>query len=157
MATKKESFDPKLLITGVLAFGIIWFGRKIAMKTGLIQSQQAQQQQQLLANLEASDFWDLALFKSKVPRNTNYKAVTAAAAYNLAEKIYDATGYFNDDEEAIYSVFRSLTTQSQVPFVADAFRKKYNKDLYFFLKDTLNEDELTNIANIINAKPVYWP
>ena len=157
MAAKKQSFDPKLIITGVIAFGIIWFGRKIALKTGLIQSQQAQQQQQLLQNLESSDLWDLALFKSKVPQGTRYKALTSAAAYNAAAKIDDAAGYFNDNEEAIYSVFRSLTTQSQVPFVADAFRKKYTKDLYFFLKDTLSENELTNIANIINAKPVFWP
>ena len=73
----------------------------------------------------------------------------------LVEQLWDATGYFNDDEEAIYGVFRSLKTKSQVAFLAKRFFELKGQDLYNYLSNYLNDSELLNVKGIIDSKPMY--
>jgi hypothetical protein len=61
--------------------------------------------------------------------------LTGAAASAYATTIYNAlnTWFFNDFN-AVYGVFTSLTTQSQVSFLAHVFQQTYNKDLLTWLE-----------------------
>lgn len=71
-----------------------------------------------------------------------------------AEKIHNAWGLFNDDEEAVYGVFRSLRYQTQVASIVDAYRKLYNQDLLTTLKTKLSDTEFNEIVKIIDTKPL---
>jgi len=89
-------------------------------------------------------------------------------ANKYAQQIYDAFGFFGDDEAVIFGIFRSLKTQSQVAWLAKAFKEKYKTDLLTFLQkgskttqymrpvsSGLNASEMTQIINIIKSKPKY--
>lgn len=67
--------------------------------------------------------------------------------------LWDATGLFNDDEEAIYGVFRDIEYKTMVSDLAEAFFKEKKKDLYGYLKNYLNSTELATVLNIVNKKP----
>lgn len=95
---------------------------------------------------------------------TGTKLLTVAAADQYAARLYNAMGYVYDDEAAVFSVFRSLKTKSQVSFLCERFRIKYGVDLLEFLKrgknqfnaaSGLNNDELATIINIVNKLPNY--
>lgn len=157
---KKE--DQRLLIYGA-AFALGYFGiiRPILKKVGIVKS--------------AEDI--LVINQSNVPNKDNpfssafykyggagTKLLTVAAADQYAARIYGAMGYVYDDEAAVYSVFRSLSTQSQVSFLAERFRIKYGIDLLEFLKkgknqfnaaSGLNSDELATVINIVTKLPKY--
>jgi len=89
-------------------------------------------------------------------------------ANKYAKQIYDAFGFFGDDEAVIFGVFRALKTQSQVAWLSKAFKEKYKTDLLTFLQkgsfssqvyrpvsSGLNAQEMTQIINIIKSKPKY--
>ena len=157
---KKE--DKNIILYGGIAvlayFGVI---RPILKKVGIVKS--------------AEDI--LVINQGNIPNNANpfssafYKyggagtaLLTVATADNYAKRIYNAMGWLTDDEAAVYSVFRSLKTQSQVSFLAERFRIKYGTDLLEFLKkgknqfnaaSGLNSDELATVINIVNKLPKY--
>lgn len=65
-----------------------------------------------------------------------------------------AKGVFNDDETAIYTVFRSIKTQAQMYFFNEFFKTYMKKDLVSFCQDFMNEDEMSKIYVIIKNKPL---
>jgi DNA-binding PucR family transcriptional regulator len=96
------------------------------------------------------------------------KLLTNADATKLSKIIYDAFGFFGDDESAIIGVFRGLKTQSQVASLAQKFKEVYKTDLFTFLQkgsksaqiyrpasSGLNASEISMILNIIKSKPKY--
>jgi hypothetical protein len=96
------------------------------------------------------------------------KLLTNADATKYAKIIYDAFGFFGDDESAVIGVFRGLKTQSQVASLAQKFKDIYKTDLFTFLQkgnkssqiyrpatSGLNASEISMILNIIKSKPKY--
>lgn len=86
----------------------------------------------------------------------------------LAKKIWDALPtYGKDDDQTIVGIFRSdLQTKSQVAYLADYFKKKYDYDLYSFLQRGRSRDfmwssttggmstsELNKVLTLVKAKP----
>jgi hypothetical protein len=157
---KKE--DKQLLIyAGIAAIGYFGVIRPILKKVGIVKSAE-----DILVinqgNTPNKDNPFSSAFYKYGPAGT--KLLTVATADQYAKRIYDAMGYISDDEAAVYSVFRSLSTQSQVSFLAERFRIKYGVDLLQFLKNGknqynyasgLNSDELSIIINIVNKLPKY--
>lgn len=90
------------------------------------------------------DFW------TKYPA----KNLTQSVAEELAERIDDAFGYFDDDEAEIEGVFRSLKYQTQVSQIAYYYNKEYKRDLHSDLIDTLSQDEMGAVYDIISSKPL---
>jgi hypothetical protein len=72
-------------------------------------------------------------------------------AVNKADDIYQAWGLFNDDEEEIYGVFRSLTNKAQVSQLADQYQKAYKTDLAGAIIDKLNDNEAQKVFQITDA------
>jgi hypothetical protein len=157
---KKE--DQKLLIyAGAFALGYFGVIRPILKKIGIVKSRE-----DILVNDQTN-----------LPNNVNpfstafYKYGGAGAillknsvADQYCKTIYNAMGWVYDDEAAIYSVFRSLKTQSQVSYLAERFKTIYKLDLLEFLKrgknqfnaaSGLNSEELSIIINIVNKLPKY--
>ncbi len=100
------------------------------------------------------NFWGgIANMKIAVGSKKTITLLTAKDAQILAKRIYDAFGNFNDDEEALYAVFRGLRFQSQVSSLVDAYQSLYKKDLLTTLKANLSDSELGELLNIVSNKP----
>ena len=67
--------------------------------------------------------------------------------------LYDSKGIFNDDETKLYGAIKRFKYKSQISQVADAFNKKYNKDLAFYLNSFLNESELSRVYDFTDNLP----
>jgi hypothetical protein len=92
-------------------------------------------------------------FKNELMRNNVILTLTPYGAKLYADKIYKAKGIpylTNDDEAAIYGVFRTLKSKTQVSYLAETFFMLYNKDLKAFLQSFLNNKEFGNVATICN-------
>lgn len=74
--------------------------------------------------------------------------------YDLANQVYDAKGFFHDDNEKLYSVFRNIQTQYQLSNVAFYFDLKYKKDMLEYIKSFLNSDEIERIFDMVKNYPL---
>jgi len=115
---------------------------------------EAAETQKKVEQLDVSkDYWN-PNFYSKPPSGYDALILTSATVDNLAATIWNAAGWFNDDEEAIYGAFRALKYRTQVSFLARRFYERYRKDLYTWLRDSvLNSSELNTVLNITNKLP----
>jgi hypothetical protein len=102
------------------------------------------------ANPLSPKFWQYYRDERKNPT-----ILTTASATQKAEQIRDAAGFFNDDESAIFSVFRTLKTQTQASFLADRFQTIYNESLIEFLNDTFDEEEFSKVYQIVRSLPKF--
>ena len=73
---------------------------------------------------------------------------------NMAQKIEDSKGFFNDDEEAVYEVFQRLKTNSDVLKLQEVFGIRDDKDLFGYLRNFLNNDELQKINDILAQRNI---
>lgn len=75
---------------------------------------------------------------------------TGDQATKIAVRIWDAKGFFNDDEEKLYSVFREFEYGLDVWKVNKAFKAKYdNRNIYDFIQDFTSEEERAEMFDII--------
>jgi len=151
---KKNSIDPNTLIKAGVSIAGLFIVYKILQKVGVLPTAESNQAAQNLQALESSNYWNYNDFLAKAPGGHALLTQAGAAAY--VEDLWNATGYFNDDEEKIFGVFRAMRTQSQIAALAKRFNQLKNKDLYGYLKDYLNEAELLTVKKIIDQKPKYF-
>jgi hypothetical protein len=151
---KKQNIDPNVIIKYGVTLAGLYIVYKLAQKVGIFPSQESKVEAQNLQQLEAASVWDYNKFLSSVPPGALLLTQAGAAAY--VEDLWDATGYINDDEEAIYGVFRAMKTQSQIAALAKRFNQLKNRDLYGYLRNYLNDAEMLNIKKIIDQKPKYF-
>jgi hypothetical protein len=152
---KSNQLDPNVVIKGIATLAGLYLVYKVLQKVGVVPTAAANQAQQNLQQLESASYWDYNKFLSTLPAGAALLTMSGAAAY--VNDLWDATGYFNDDEEKIYGVFRAMRTQSQVAALAKRFNQLKEKDLYGYLNDYLNEAELLKVKAIIDQKPKYFP
>lgn len=157
----KQSDQKLILGIGALAIGYFGILRPILTKLGIQKTQSDRiidRQENLPNNLNPFS----PLFYKYAP--TGSLLLTTAQQDNLSKRIYDALGVFADDESAIYSVFRSLKSQTQVSILSEYFSKKYKTDLLDYLKrgysswnyaSGLSAEELNTVLSIVNALPKY--
>ena len=151
---KKNSIDPNTLIKAGISLAGLFIVYKILQKVGVLPTAESNQAAQNLQALESSNYWNYNDFLAKAPGGHALLTQAGAAAY--VDDLWNATGYFNDDEEKIYGVFRAMRTQSQIAALAKRFNQLKGKDLYGYLKDYLNETELLTVKRIIDQKPKYF-
>lgn len=92
----------------------------------------------------------------------NATLITKNATIGLCQRIYNAMGYFTDNESEIFSVFNQMKYKTQVSWLADIFQQQYKIDLFDFLrrgKGTLpqaglSDTELQQIINQVNKLPI---
>jgi hypothetical protein len=151
---KSNQLDPNTLIKAGVTLAGLFIVYKIAQKVGLIPSAASNAATQNLQQLETANYWNYNDFLSKLPAGALLLTQAGAAAY--VDDLWDATGYFNDDEEKIYGVFRAMKTKSQVAALAKRFNQLKSKDLYSYLSEYLSDSELLKVKGIIDQKPTYF-
>lgn len=149
---------------GLLAyFGFI---RPILNKLGIIKTAQDIAQTQAITNALSSstnnpfspNYW-----KEISKRKGKIKVWNTSSNQTRSKQIYDAMGYFSDDEPMINKVFKEIPSKAHLSYLAEYFAKLYRMDLFSFLKQGkgqlaqagLNNDELETILNIVAQKPDY--
>jgi hypothetical protein len=66
-----------------------------------------------------------------------------------AKQLYDAPGLFNDDENAVYDVFRNMHYQTSLSILSYVFSQTYSESLYDYLTGFLSESEMKKIFDIV--------
>jgi len=98
-------------------------------------------------------------WKKKYPGqvwNTSKQAKFSEQQYkDMADRIESAPGWFNDNEDTLYDIFRTIQTQWQLSLLSSFFHTYNEKDLFLFLTGFLSDDEMGNILNIIKNYPQY--
>lgn len=93
-------------------------------------------------------------------KSRNCTIITRASADKFAKEIYDALGFWGDNEDQVINVFRQLKSKCQVSFLADVFAQNYKKDLYTFLRDGaqssgfwggLSDTDLNTVIKLVNS------
>ena len=151
---KKNNIDPNIIIKAGVSLAGLFIVYKLLQKTGLLPSAESTQAAQNLEALESSNYWNYNDFLQKAPGGHALLTQSGAAAY--VDTLWDATSWYNDDEEAIYGVFRAMRTQSQIAALSKRFNELKGQDLYSYLKNYLNEEELLTVKKIIDQKPKYF-
>ena len=146
-----------VIIAGTAIFGLLII-RRVLIKTGVLQGRGGATVQREQINPNSP--WKPTFWKAAPAGAALLKS---AIANQYAETIHGAFTVFQDDFNAIMSVFNQLRTKSQVSFLADIFSQKYNEDLLSFLTDGggilpwdgLNDDNLAKITDLVNRLPQY--
>lgn len=85
--------------------------------------------------------------------NGSTVTITKQLAIDLAKRIWNAEGVFNDDEEAVYDSLSQLKSKSDYQMVAVAFENlnanTEKVSLVYDLKSWMSESELSKVLNII--------
>lgn len=159
MKSKKNigEIKPQTVTTIILiAGGIITFDllSKLLQSLGIWQSNDSKSLDNIAAT--ANSPWNPNFYT----QYTNYTyAISTAQATDLANKIYNAMGIFNDCEDCVKSVFYSLKTQTEVSFLVKVFADIYNQDLLSYLRggiwpqDHLSDSDVAEINKYILALP----
>lgn len=103
----------------------------------------------------SEDFYIKLLTQEHYKNTSDYLtkiSVSNAQLSHYVQTIYESKGWFNDDEDALYSVFRILKSITLVSIVAKSFNIKYNLNMYSYLSTFLNVKEMNRILEIINKK-----
>lgn len=149
---------------GLLAyFGFI---KPILNKLGIIKTAQDRQTEQAIENALSSSTdnpFSVNYWKEISKRKGKIKVWSSSSNQSRAKQIYDAMGYFSDDEPAVIKVFKELPSKAHVSYFAEQFAKLYRQDLFSFLRQGkgqmaqagLNDGELSTILNIVGQKPDY--
>lgn len=147
-----KNLMPLLLIGGaVIGFDLL---KKLFESIGIWNSAETKQ----LDNQESnpSSYWNPNYYT----QFSSYSyAIDTSQAMALAKQIYDSFGMFNDCEECVKSVFKSLRTKSNVSFLAKIFAQVYDQDLLSFLRggiwpqDRLSDADVAEIDSYISKLP----
>jgi hypothetical protein len=147
MAAKQD--NSKYFLYGGALLLVYLAGNKIFTKLGLVKDAAAQAADVQNAQAESENYFDPIYYEERKKIYTVLSLEDKGISY--AKKIYNAKGFFNDDEDTVYGVFRSLQSKTQVSLVAKAFFSLYGKDLKNYLQPPngfLSDSEWNNVVNI---------
>lgn len=88
--------------------------------------------------------------------NAGNVSLTQASAETLCQKLYSAMKGIGTDEDAIYEVFASLTSRSDIYFLIRTFGCKNGKTLIEWITSELNSSERTHLNEILAANNVNY-
>lgn len=148
----KENIIPILLIGGaIISFDLL---KKLFESIGIWNSAETKQLDNQASN--PGSYWNPNYYTQFSSYSYALDTTQAAA---LAKQIYDSFGVFNDCEECVKSVFKSLRTKSNVSFLAKVFAANYGQDLLSFLRggiwpqDRLSDSDVAEIDSYISKLP----
>jgi hypothetical protein len=134
----KENGALILLLLIVLTVGIAIYGRR----NKATKEEEIRKINEILDSDIGKAGTDVKTLIQGVKRATNFDSSPYAKA------IYNAPGYINDDEQAVYDAV-SKKSRAQIASIFDYFLSTYGKDLDIFLKGFMNAEEFQTVTNII--------
>jgi len=148
------SIAPKtwLIIIGVPVIGLaMYFGyRAIGRKFGLLDTPEDKMLKEIADLVEKQPFWSKTYYLTK---NKGVKPLTETRSNYYATNIEEAGGWVFGgftDESKINGAFEDIGSKAGISQVAEKFYSKYQKDLYTYLKEELDAEELAKIGQIIS-------
>jgi len=95
-------------------------------------------------------------YHRNIGRNINSRLVklSQSQATQYAHDIHDAWGFWNDDEDKVFTIFRQLQDKVQVSQVAEAYAVQYS-NLIEKLYDKLSNEEIKKVLQIVKRLPAY--
>lgn len=159
-AAKTVSNDkwlPRILVgsaIGLVAWGVYRVSSTTdsALETvGLKDSAQDKANKKAIAKVTNGAFWSPSYYRG-VGRHFN---LTDKAAKIAADRIHDAWGVFNDDEEEVIGVIRALRSKAHISKVAHFYLAVHKTDLFGDLKSNLSDSELAIIAQWVDRLPNF--
>jgi len=155
---KLSERNQNLLITVAIAGGaFLLFVRPLLVKLGLAAGEGARAVNNLqrLPNNPFSPNYFLAL-------KIKPSASLIAELEKKAKILWAAFGYFTDDEDAIFAVFKSLRSKAEVSLFSYYFTQYSHVDLLTFLQNGrdvlpengLSDTEINNILAYVNRLPI---
>lgn len=156
MNTPPKVINPQIVLYGLLIIVVLWIIYLLMKRIGLIKTQadikEVKERTEAVQNLENSKYFDPNLYKQTSYGYAHLLPSTTANYY--AKEIKSSWGWFNDDEERVYSAFRSLTSKIQISQVADAYAQLYKSDLLGDIVHYFNAKEKAFLWKIIDSKPI---
>lgn len=107
------------------------------------------------SGLMSEEAFDIHYAEEAAKKVKGILLIKADAASRYAKDINNAFGLLQDDEDRIYSVFRSLKDKVQVSQVAKAYQSDYKVNLIDKLRAKLSNSEVAEVLKIVNALPRY--
>lgn len=147
-----NKLDVNSIMPYVIIGGVIFAGYKLLQKIGLVKTAADAAASNAAASLQNANYFSPDYYKTG---GAGTLILTAAASDFLAKSIYDSKGIFNDDEDKLFGVFKSLKTKSQVSFLAEVFYRKYKRDMIAYINSFLNDKEMLTLKNIVDKLPNY--
>lgn len=146
-----------LLVGGVLAFDTI---RRILEGLGLWDSRDTKNLDQAAA--DPNSWWNPNYWYNVKPAGANYSySISFSTATDWATEIYNAMGFWNDNEDVPIAVFKRCKTRANASYIAYAFQQKYGEDLLKWLRggwwpqDRLSDADVAEINDYVNKLPKY--
>lgn len=160
-----KKINPVFVGYGIAIILIFWIAYLLLKKVGLIRKKTAEEKETEVVKegtkLTKAKSKALQTDVQNIMQNsglfspTKWQSIPPSYLLNTptakikAKSIEDSFGFFNDDEEQIYAVFRSLTDKGQVSQIAYEYANLFNSDLLGDLFEYLGKNELYNIWIII--------
>jgi hypothetical protein len=104
-------------------------------------------------SLSTYDEWFTPLYHKNFV-DGNFILQSNGTALGYANTLYEEGFGFDDDEEKIYAVFRSIPDGVALSQVAEKYANKYT-DLKEQIDYKLDKDEVRKISEILSQKPAY--
>lgn len=140
MDNKKEIIE--IVIGVIIIFLVYKVAKSMLQKLNLVADEKDEAAASLVedkGNIFSPNYW-----KGK----KGAKILTTNVARDMSKRIYNAAGTFNDNEEAVYGVFRQLTYKTQLSWLSYMFYKQYGEDLLQYISNFMNADELATVKQI---------
>jgi hypothetical protein len=137
----------KWVLYGTGAYAIY----KIGMAIGLFKSSEEKAFDKFSENKGWDPFFwqDMLDQMKKKGGKASIKILNKDLQSKYAKQLYDAEGTFNDDENAVYDVFRNMHNLTSLSILCYVFSQTYSESLYDYLTGFLSDSEMRNIYDIV--------
>lgn len=140
-----------LPVGGVMALLLVL--NKFGLLPSASKEKEAQQVQELDTLAEFKPGYTKKLMQKNGWSKVKQTLLPAAGAAALAAQLKKSKGVFNDNELAVFSVFKTLRNKAQLSQLALTFQNEYSLDVVEFLRSFLNDSELARIYSIVQPLP----
>lgn len=147
----------KIVFYAILAYFLYKLLKKVSEKLGVTKSEEEEDIEAAAgtdSSTKSTSPFDYSQFfrKHKPTIKDIQKDGTPYISYS--KQLYDSKGFWNDDEDSVYSVFRDTKTQLGIALIAKAFQLKYKKDLILYLDGFMSDNDLVKVVNMVKKKPI---
>ena len=151
---RKVSFgvDPMTAVLGIAVVGGGYFIlKKFGELFGIVKSENDLKADALKVADYMAPAYALNLQKQKKKFYGFPNQATTAA--NIAKRIYESKGVFNDNEALLFGALNQLTYKTQISIVSYYFLKNYNQDLAQYLSKFLSAGEMAVLQSKFDKLP----
>ena len=133
------------VVKWAIVVAILFAIYKLMQKVGLIKTQS----EEIASGLDLQDYTSKDYWKQK----GGAKLFTIATTNAMIQKLLDAHHWYNDNEEQMTSVLKSIKYKTQFSWLVDNFQKQTGEDLIAWLRNYFSEKELEVGFNWIANRP----